>query len=70
MGENNSDFSTRNNISKGRVMCFDIVFIMITNDIYTKPNVGFGCYDVAPFTNSCNAHESLNTQFEYLWYIG
>jgi len=63
--------STRNKISNGRVMRFDLVSIMITNNIYNNYTrhrcyVGLRCFDAAPFANSCDTPGSRVAQFEYL----
>jgi len=45
MGDDNSDFSTRNKTSNGHVMCFIVISIIITNNIYnnyTRPKLVSG----------------------------
>lgn len=56
IGDDNSDFRTRNKTSNSRVMYFIIVSIialMNINNIYI--NYGFRCFYAAPFANSCDS---------------
>jgi len=66
MCDNNSDLSTRNKTSNGRVMCFVLISTMITNNIhinYTRRmhNVGFRYFDAAPFENLRRPWEPRHT---------
>lgn len=61
VGDDNSDFRTRNKISNSHLMYFIIVSIIALiniNNIYI--NYGFRCFDAAPFANSRGSLRQLS----------